>query len=46
MIDILNKIGYFLKATFIIVTAICIALLISYFIGLAFIAFLEVNSFY
>lgn len=36
MIDILNKIGYFLKATFIIVTAI----------GLAFIAFLEVNSFY
>lgn len=46
MIDTLNKIGYFLKATFIIVTATSIALLILYFIGLAFIAFLKVNSFY
>lgn len=46
MIGILNKIEYFLKATFIIVTATCLALLIWYFTGLAFIAFLEVNSFY
>lgn len=46
MIDILNKIGYFLKATFIVVTATCLALIICYLLGSAFIAFLEVNSLY
>lgn len=46
MMGILNKMGGFLKATFITVTATCLALLIWYLLGLAFIAFLEVNSLY
>ena len=46
MLDILNKIRYFLKATFIIVTATCLALVIDIVNGRYFLCLTELDRLY